>query len=83
MSEADKMFKKLKFEKEDKLDSFGQHKWGETFYNKNNLAEITFDIEDKEICVYCRETDEAVYFDIKLLQAINEKVKELGWLNER
>lgn len=78
MSKADDMFKKLKYKKEDKINIFNE-KWGETYYNKNNLTEITFDIEDKEICVYCRDGDEAVYFHMEELQAINEKVKEFGW----
>ena len=76
MSKADELFEELGYIKEDKIDYF-KEKWGESFYNKNNLVEIAFDFEDKEICVYCRETDEAVYFNLDLLQAINEKVKEL------
>ena len=80
MSKADEMFEKLGYMKSDMLKFINVEKWGEKFYNKNNLVEISFDFEDKEIAAYCEETSEAVYFHMEELQAINEKCKELGWL---
>lgn len=78
MSEADKLFKKLGFEKND-LKYFHEEKWGETFYNNNNLEEIIFDIEDKEISFFSREEGEGVYLGIDEMRAIYKKMKELGW----
>ena len=68
---ADKMFKELGYEKQ--KDYFGL-----VYRNKNNYAEITFDLYDETICASI-DDDESVYLSMEELQAINKKVEELGW----
>lgn len=72
MKTADEMFENLGYEKKKiHLDVL--------FYkSKTDYAEITFDLRDRTITV-SNDDNEAIYFDMKELQAINEKVKELGW----
>lgn len=72
MSKADEMFEKLGYEKQRTYLDIQLYK------NKNDYAEITFDLRDKTICV-SNDENEAIYFTMQELQAINEKVKELGW----
>lgn len=79
ISEADKLFKKLGFKKDD-LEYFGVEKWGETFYNKNTFEEIIFDIEDKEITFINREEGESVYLGVDEMKAIYKKMQELRWI---
>ena len=76
MSKADEMFKKLGYKKkEDDISIF--------YYQHNGLKEeygFDFYKRDKEIYPICHsQNDEPIYFNIQELQAINEKVKELGW----
>lgn len=73
MSDADKMFEELGYKKDIEVD------YGLIRYNKNDNSYIRFIIDDK-----CVETntivDNEVYVlsvDMKLLKAINKKVKEL------
>lgn len=72
MKTADEIFEELGYEKgKNHLDI-------ELYKNKNDYAEIIFDLRDRAISV--RNDDEAIYFNMKELQAINKKVEELGWL---
>lgn len=73
MSKADEMFEELGYEKQKVYLDIQLYK------NKNDYAEITFDLRDKAICTSNYE-DEAIYITMKELQAINLKCKELGWL---
>lgn len=74
MSKADEMFEKLGYEIEEK-DNF------KTYIKRHEYVtyRIVFCIEQK--CIeFCNDTD--IYFtrfNLQELQAINEKVKELGW----
>ena len=79
---ADEMFKKLDYKPIDKKDIlFGV--WGVSYINDKKYIEITFDFEDCEICIGTAETNgEPVYIGMQELQAINQKCKELGWLDE-
>ena len=87
MSEADKLFEELKYKKkENKAMGFIEY----TFQNTNRdtiafcSASISFDIPSKTIMTAIYEKGEvrsrALAFNIKELQAINAKCKELGWL---
>ena len=84
MSEADKMFEKLGYKKDLHTDRKGKV-WGEMFEEDRYCKRVSFDYIDKEICVctnyVCDKTleHEPIYFNMQDLQAINEKVKELGW----
>jgi len=82
MSKADMMFEKLGYEKEDLKDKFDRI-WGVTYKNKKRWTEISIDYEDAEICVgtisIIDRDSEPVYIGMQELQAINKKVKELGW----
>lgn len=73
MSEADKMFEKLWYKKiienEEKI----------IYRHIKEPAEIIFDFIDKWVCVY-GENNEALYFDMQELKAINKKCEELGWI---
>lgn len=67
---ADEMFEELGYEKK-KI-----HLDIEFYKSKNDYAEIIFDLRDRTISV-SNDDNESIYFDMKELQAINEKVKEL------
>lgn len=72
MSKADKMFKELGYKKtRDGVDCWCnyENKFHKISFEKN-VQSIFF--EDKK--------DKIVLIDKEVLQAINEKVKELGWL---
>lgn len=77
MSRADEMFEELGYEIDIDI------KYGLIRYNKEDKYYIRFAIEDKTIELNSIE-DNRVWIlgmNMKLLQAINEKVKELGWLD--
>lgn len=84
MSKADEMFEKLGYEKE----NYGY----KIIYTKKDSGEdknfiITIMLEAKlifaEIDDGCDEIDRRSFgVQIQELQAINEKVKELGWLDD-
>lgn len=78
MSKADEMFEKLEYKIDINIE------YGLIRYNKQDKYFIRFLIIDKTI-----ETnsivDNEIYtlsVDMELLQAINEKCKELEWLDE-
>lgn len=76
MNKADEMFEKLEYEK-----SIEQHKnWNTTIYNSCD-ASIEF-TSDKHILLTKKTKYKTIILDMQELQAINEKCKELGWLNE-
>lgn len=75
MSKADKMFEKLGYKKVE-IDVFIQYN------NINNLISINFNVQDKTVSKtegYCY----SALITMQELQAINEKVKELGWSEEK
>lgn len=72
---ADEMFEKLGYKKK-KI-----HLDIEFYKSKTDYAEIAFDLRDRTISV-SNDDNEAIYFDMKELQAINKKCQELGWLKE-
>lgn len=66
---ADEMFEELNLNKEinnNRYEIYG-----------NEESSIIFDKQKREI-----EIQNLRYFDLKLIKAINKKVKELGWLDE-
>lgn len=84
---AKEMFEKLgyKQEKDDKIHI--------TYYNGNVEnkqrcdRQITFDLEDKNFIAYspCELNDYedcSIFITLEELQAINQQIKELGWLDE-
>ena len=76
MSKADDMFEKLGSEKVNEFDK----DFDKDFirYEKNNNC-ILFKLENHKVCKMGNNRN---YFNMQELQAINEKVKELGWLDE-
>lgn len=70
---ADEMFEKLEYEKKKGYLNIQLYK------NKNGYGEIIFDLIDKAIRA-SNDENEAIYFNVKELQAINKKVEELGWI---
>lgn len=78
MSESDRLFKELGYEKKLNLNNKGVA-WGETYISVNDFTEIIFDYQDREICIAETEGKEAVYIGMDELKAINERVKELRW----
>ena len=70
---ADEMFEKLEYEKKKGYLNIQLYK------NKNDYAEIIFVLRDKAIRA-SNDENEAIYFNVKELQAINKKCQELGWL---
>ena len=71
MKTAKKMFEKLGYEYEESFDGTSIYYYKK--YNNLNL-EIVFNKDEKNYCFTY-----AVKIDFKLLQAINQQVKELGW----
>ena len=78
MSKADEMFEKLGYEKQ------------EIYYNSNidtikyirpgkYSSNAEFRYNGKTVVVYFGENNKAGNITMDILQAINEKVKELGW----
>ena len=80
MSEADKMFKELGYDKQ-------EHGNGDIlYYQLNGLRGqngISFWNSSKEIYPACYggKHKQPIYITMQELQAINQKVKELGWLD--
>ena len=77
MSKADEMFEELGFKKEESR--------GIIFYYQLNYGDEKCGIEfwkyHKEIYPVCKgDEDEPISITMQILQAINEKCKELGWL---
>ena len=64
MSKADEMFEELGYKKVELL--------GDIIFEKNEI-QIIFDFTKKKIVIHCKNVLEP-----ELIQAINEKVKELG-----
>ena len=65
MSKADEMFEKLGYEKIEFL--------GDIIFEKNEI-QIIFDFTKRKIVIHGKNI-----LETKLIQAINEKVKELRW----
>lgn len=74
MSKADEMFEKLGYEKIIESNVRIDYEIEGHFFDK----EIVFGLIDKIICVELG-TGESANINMQELQAINEKVKELGW----
>lgn len=68
MSKADEMFEELEFHKNEGLYEI-------QYTTRDN--QITFDKRNNTIVVYSDDYDDKI--NMQELQAINEKVKELGW----
>lgn len=79
MSKADEMFEELGYKKDIDVS------YGLIRYNKDDKYFIRFVIEDKVVEVNSVVDNEihVLSMDMKLLQAINEKIKELGWNDMR
>lgn len=76
MSKADKMFKELGYKKyEEPLEFFGEMIPYINFKDENHYKTINFNLKRKTINMTCVNENYE-----KVLQAINEKAKELGWL---
>ena len=75
---ADEMFEELGFEKsESSLIFFGEAIPFITYSNNLLYKTIGFNLRDEYICVNGLDKD---YKEV--LQAINKKVEELGWIKE-
>lgn len=76
MSKADEMFEELGYIKDINVD------YGLIRYNKDDKCFIRFMMDTEEIETNKISSDGSVWIldiNMNLLQAINEKVKELGW----
>lgn len=71
MSEADKMFSKLDFNKYE-FDTYID------YLSRKNSHGITFRKDTKQIDSHCGIGSE--YISMQELKAINKKCKELGWI---
>lgn len=72
MSEADKMFEEIEFDKTIDNKEFVEYE-----HIRNPFKTITFIKNCKRVNI-----DRIKYLGKKRLQAINKKCKELGWLDE-
>lgn len=74
---AKEMFEKLGYEK----TCHDEREIIYSIYSDNVfIAEIEFDLQNKTF--YCMCSDIVMEVDMELLKAINQQVKELGWLDE-
>lgn len=71
-SKADKMFEELGYEKKD-ID------WWQDYYEKEDTI---IEISPTNIVLAKKTKYKTVIINKELLQAINEKCKELGWLDK-
>ena len=69
MLKADEIFEKIGYKKFEGLRTID-------FYNDNGLIQL----DKKYKCIHINKNEETDYINIQELQAINEKCKELGWL---
>ena len=78
MSEADQLFQKLGYTKDQITDGFINYSKKELKYNSST--------KKYEICIYFNCYDKYLgiknkqFFSLEELQAINKKCEELGWL---
>lgn len=72
---ADEMFEKLGYEKEQENNKYIR-------YGKNHIYYIDFDLKNETVRIssFTRPRRYAIYYGMPLLQAINQKCRELGWL---
>lgn len=80
---AKEMFEALGCECVENSDFYLIYIW---IFKENGVQyEIEFSLEDKEVAITPTYNDEKIYFvllEMKLLKAINQQCKELGWLDE-
>ena len=77
---AREMFEKLGYEYN---ECYFERTLDDIYYQKNGkyTPQIRFNLNHKCVQDY-REGNKSSAFDIKLLQAINKQIEELGWNNE-
>lgn len=85
MSKADEMFRKLGYSNDNQSSEVCIEYERPSKVNNYQTIWIIFDLEAKTVSKLCQdwETSEKLYpeeITIQELQAINEKCKELGWL---
>lgn len=93
MSKADEMFEKMGYKKSYQKSIYNKV-WGILYKNEKSMINISFDMgndgesdyeEAHMVCVYIQAFDgreEPAYATMQELKAINQKCKELGWLDE-
>lgn len=92
-SKSDEIFEELGYKKYDNHPEFDKPISSYTFatqdvrhlyYEQKAVEHIEFDLFSKNVVCYAllNEKMTVVPLSLKELEAINEKVKELGWLNE-
>ena len=83
MSKADELFDKMKYER---TNTYYHSQIVEIDYSRKDdkwASNVRFCLRDKpSLYVYYGEEKSAGHITMEILQAINEKVKELGWLDE-
>lgn len=77
MKSATELFKELGYTYQ---ESYFEGKLDEINYSKNGdyVPQIIFKVDSKCVKVY-RKENKASWFDVKLLQAINQQINDLGW----
>ena len=71
---ANEMFKKLGYE----IYPIDEPSW-EVYRNYEEDTDIIFDKDYKHFCCSTIYENECVFMSIQELDAINQKIKELGW----
>ena len=82
MSKADEMFKKLGYEKITDNDIEVIYKYEKNILGDKFLQHIMIAKIGKVIFSYGEKIKNTVGIGVEELQAINEKCRELGWLDE-
>lgn len=79
MSEADKMFKELGFDKKLDTDTDILYRYKKRLMGDLCIHNILFSKISKLIFSYGIDIDQTCAIGMQELQAINKKVEELGW----
>ena len=82
MSEADKLFEKIGFNKNKENDVEVEYNYKAYLLGDELLHTILFSKVDKIIFSKYKLTNETMGIGIEELKAINLKCKELGWIEE-
>lgn len=77
MKSARELFEELGYTYQ---ESYFEEKLDKINYSKNGdyVPQIIFSFDNKCVKVY-RKENKASWFDVKILQAINQQINELGW----
>lgn len=83
MSEADKLFQELGYDKKYYYKETELYEEVESYKDSKKCNCIQFDIFNKTFCKFnADDSEDDLDFSMQELKAINKKCEELGWIEE-